>query len=343
MPHDTGASPTSIAVRTPGRLHLGMISFGNPAVPSFGGIGVMVDGLGVELRMTRAGDLSASGPSAGRAEQHARACIEAWSLGTVGCRIEVVSAPRPHVGLGSGTQLALAVAAGMRHLFVDGSRSTAERRWSASETIELAPVVGRGRRSCIGIYGFAGGGLVSEAGRLESEAGRRFSPLVARVALPDAWRCVVFIQRDAEGLHGDAEKEAFARLPPVPRDISAELSRIASEELVPAAAQGRFALLCDAIHRYGRLAGRPFEPESSRLPYHAAIGRLIDLLDALGYRGAAQSSWGPAIMACCESAASAGQLVAECTRRGLDATHEITIARFDSQGAVLRDNQADAA
>jgi hypothetical protein len=87
-----------VEVRTPGRLHLGMISFGNSAVPSFGGVGVMVAGLGVGVRLTPASTLTASGPLADRAVAFARQCAEAWSLGQVGCAIEVTAAPPAHVG-----------------------------------------------------------------------------------------------------------------------------------------------------------------------------------------------------------------------------------------------------
>ena len=332
----TTDSSGTVEVRTPGRLHLGMISFGNPAVPSFGGVGVMVAGLGVGVRLTPASTLTASGPLAERAVAFARQCAEAWSLGQVGCAIEVTAAPPAHVGLGSGTQLALAVAAGMRHIFLVDEAAVTRKRVSVDETFHLAAAVGRGRRSCIGIYGFAGGGLILEAGRFVGDLSEQVSPLVARVTLPEAWRCVVFIHHDAEGLFGEAEKEAFARLQPVPEKISAELSRIAAEELMPAAERGAFDAFGDAVLRYGRLAGKPFEPESSRLPFHEALGDLIDLVGECGIRGVAQSSWGPAVMACCDSPGSAERLVATLTGRGLAARYQMVITRFDRHGAEVR-------
>jgi beta-RFAP synthase len=176
----------------------------------------------------------------------ARSCVEAWRLGDdAACTIEVVQVPGSHAGLGSGTQLGLAVAAGMRQLFRPTATLAAPDavvRLDTSDAVELARAVGRGRRSCVGVYGFSGGGLIVEGGRFvaadrssDDDATRPFSPLLARVQLPAAWRCVVFGMRDTVGLHGDAEKQAFASLPPVPREISAELSRLALMELWPAA------------------------------------------------------------------------------------------------------------
>lgn len=48
-PDRTGPSqsPNAVEVRTPARLHLGMLSFGNARSRSFGGVGVMVDRPGV--------------------------------------------------------------------------------------------------------------------------------------------------------------------------------------------------------------------------------------------------------------------------------------------------------
>ncbi|MEI6256501.1 MAG: hypothetical protein WCQ77_07640 [Planctomycetota bacterium] len=347
--HPSLLSPTAaVEICTPARLHLGMLSFGVAGGRSFGGVGVMIDRPGVQLRIRRAKRYEATGPLADRAVAFAKACVEAWRLGErVACGIEVIDVPGSHAGLGSGTQLGLAVAAGMRQLYrprAEAQGQQAERRFDIRDAVELARGVGRGRRSCVGIYGFSGGGLIVEGGRLmpadrvaEDDATRSFSPLLARVHLPEQWRCVVFSMRNAVGLHGDAEKQAFASLPPVTLEISAELSRIALMDLWPAAVEGRFAEFSDAVLRYGRLAGQPFAEVSSRLPHAQATERLIDSLVAIGARGSAQSSWGPTVMACCESPAAADAVVGQFAKNDLSRSYNTTIARFDTQGAVLRD------
>ena len=349
-----------VEVRAPGRLHLGMFSFGQPEGRGFGGVGVMVDQPGVHVRLRRADALTATGPAADRAVQFAQAALAAWGAGTAGVAIDVLQLPRSHVGLGSGTQLALAVAAGVRALFEPGDAGTAsawagaaaERGCDTAAAFALARVVGRGRRSCVGIHGFSGGGLIVEAGRLPQvgpsagepvaatgiavETARESAPLVARVNLPSAWRCVVIIDEHATGLHGEAERNAFRRLPPVPVGITAELARIALLELLPAAIEGAFDAFARAVGGYGRLAGVPFAPESAALPYAAATDRLLATLAEAGAPGCAQSSWGPAVMACCASQAAAEALVATLAARGVTARHAVTITPFASRGAVVR-------
>lgn len=350
--------PLAVEVRAPARLHLGMMSFGVPAERSFGGVGVMVDRPGTHVRVRRGGRFEARGPQGERALRFARGCSQAWGLGDPQCTIEVVSAPRSHVGLGSGTQLGLAVAAAMRHLFVhrpdaeppapphplQGDLRPDDHDWlfDTHEAIDLARAVGRGRRSCVGVYGFSRGGLIVESGRRidgpggDDDAARQFSPMVARVRLPSAWRCVVIVGREAVGLHGDEEKAAFAALPPVPRDVAAELARIALLDLLPAAVEGKFAEFAAAVRSYGTLAGRPFEAASGRLPYAEATAQLLELLAELGAVGSAQSSWGPAVMACCESLDAAGELVDRLEQLDLGRHHDIVIGKFDTQGAALR-------
>ncbi len=344
-------------MRTPARLHLGMLSFGEPKVRSFGGVGVMVDRPAIHVRMWKADGFEARGPLGERALAFAQQAAQGLGLGPqAAARIEVVAAPRAHVGLGSGTQLALAVAAGMRHLFrappdAESVGQTAghefpihptENEWlfDTPDALELAAAVGRGKRSCVGVYGFSRGGLIIEAGRFPSAGNegpaRGFSPMVSRVRLPSAWRCVIIIQRDSIGLHGESEKDAFAALPPVPQEISAELSRLALMDLLPAAVEAKFAEFSDAVYRYGRLAGKPFESASARLPHAASTEQLIELLQELGVRGVAQSSWGPAVMACCESLGEAGVLVEKLDSLELLRQYETIIARFETQGAVLR-------
>lgn len=347
--HPPARPVRTVEVRAPARLHLGMLSFGDPAVRSFGGVGVMVDRPHVHVRVRRGEQFLGRGPLAERAVQFARDAAAAWGLDArSGCEIDVLATPRAHAGLGSGTQLALAVAAGVRELYLahpagehPGIGPTDDDRlFEAADVLDFARVVGRGRRSCIGIHGFSRGGLIVEAGRFvpapapAGEAG--VSPMVARVRLPSAWRCVVIVQRDSIGLYGEAEKRAFDALAPVPRELTAELARVALMEIVPAAVEARFADFSRAVRRYGELAGRPFADASAQLPHAASTAHLIELLDELGFHGVAQSSWGPAVMACCESLEAAGLLVERFEALKLLPQYEPVVARFDSQGAVLR-------
>lgn len=337
----------AVEVRTPGRIHIGMFSFGRADVRSFGGVGMMIERPAVHLRASRAAGVTVRGPLADRALAAAEACMRHWRIpASDGVEVEVLSTPREHVGLGCGTQLSLAVAAAIRELRRDRAEEPLAPHetvlMETADTLDLGRAVGRGKRSCIGLHGFARGGLIVEAGRLAqaeaSDTGQdeEFSPLVARVRLPSAWRCLVVMQKGVRGLHGERERDAFASLPPVPLEITSELARIALLELVPAATTGDFRRFADAVTRYGAVAGRPFEPVTSTLESSELIRDVCTLLEELGGRGVTQSSWGPTVVCCCETLHEAAGLLERIDALELGDHLEVMIAKFDNHGAALR-------
>jgi len=293
--------------------------------------------------------LRARGLIADRGVATADACIRQWQLPpTQGVFIDVMSAPREHAGLGCGTQLSLAVAAGIRAIHGPGTAAGLEGAvehpisLDPSEVLELARAVGRGKRSCIGLHGFARGGLIVEAGRMvaagsqEAAGDDPFSPLVARVRLPSSWRCVVVMQKGMSGLHGERERRAFEELPAVPLEVTSEMARIALLDLVPAANEGNFSRFADAIARYGAAAGRPFDAVASRLESSEIIRDVSSLLGELGARGVTQSSWGPTVFACCESLVEAAGLLERIDALDLNDHLDVMITKFDGDGASMR-------
>ena len=112
MPHRV------VQVSAPSRLHFGMFSFGRDDVRQFGGVGAMISSPGLQLTMSASQRLEVTGPLADRARRYAEfVAPKLTPARAAACRIEIESAPREHIGLGVGTQLGLAVAAGLCALF----------------------------------------------------------------------------------------------------------------------------------------------------------------------------------------------------------------------------------
>ncbi len=124
---------TLIEIATDSRLHFGMFSFGRPEVRQFGGVGLMIDRPGLRLRVTPATGFQVLGPLAHRVPKVVRRLVESWDLtAPPACRLEILSAPAEHLGLGTGTQLELAVAAGL----------SAYRGGPSLDAVELAKLTG---------------------------------------------------------------------------------------------------------------------------------------------------------------------------------------------------------
>src|SRR5206468_537165 len=194
------AMSEALFVEAPARLHFGVLDLRGDLGRRFGGIGAAVPAPSLLLEARLAADLRAEGPDADRALAFARrfAAHHGLDLRVHFCVHRSIPA---HAGLGSGTQLGLAVA-----------RASAELAGLPTDITALAQAVDRGRRSGVGTWTFAHGGFVLEGGR--RPAADRVAPLLARLPVPEQWRCVVVVPSGKPGLAGDEEAAAFARLPP---------------------------------------------------------------------------------------------------------------------------------
>jgi beta-RFAP synthase len=312
----------TVEIVTPSRLHFGMFSFGNPDVRQFGGVGVMLEQPCVQLRISADDAFSTSGSLSARLPAVVDRLCQHWNLQQPQrCHIEVLSAPPEHTGLGTGTQLVLAVTAGLN-------------AWLGKPTLgasELAIASGRGLRSAIGTYGFLHGGLLVEGGK---SAGEALSPLERRIELPESWRFVLVSPRGERGLAGDAERRAFSQLPPVPAEVTAELRTEVADELIPAATAGEFDRFSQSLHRFGHLAGLCFAACQHGAFANERVSTIISRIRELGISGVGQSSWGPTVFAVVESEAAARQLGEQLVSQ-LDTGETWQIARPTARGANI--------
>jgi beta-RFAP synthase len=261
-----------------------MFSFGRARERQFGGVGVMVERPGVEVIVGPSETLQLKGHLADRTAGFVQRWREHHPDASLKCQIEIVRAAPQHAGLGTGTQVGLAVAAAL-NAYHELPQPTAER---------LSAQTGRGERSAIGTYGFLHGGLLVEAGK---HTGDLLSPLVARVELPSEWRFVLIRVQDHCGLSGQPEKEAFQRLPPVPERVTAELCRQVLLEMLPAAQRANFDQFGESIYQFGRAAGMCFAERQGGSFAGPHIEQLVAGLRDVGIHGVGQSSWGPTVFA----------------------------------------------
>ena len=293
-----------VQVTAPSRLHFGMLSFGQPGTRQFGGAGVMIDDPCLRLTIRRSDRFQVNGPLGERVERfvtHLSRHATWWPVSRGDASrpsicVDVQSAPPQHVGLGSGTQLGMALAMGLAAWF-DAPPQTA---------VSLAHAAGRGKRSGVGVHGACGGGFIAESGKLREE---ELSPLISRLALPDDWRFAVVVLGGGVGLSGDVEQRAFDRLPPVAPETTAALCRELVCEILPAAQVGDFERFGEGLFRYGRLAGDCFAAEQGGVYASEPVERLVERCRTLGIRGVGQSSWGPAVFALCHDERQAHELL----------------------------------
>jgi len=285
-----------VHIHTPARLHFGLFADGRGA-RKFGGVGMAIDRPSFDLTVRfdeRDNIYSWIDPSLKpRIEALLARLRERWDVPPV--RVDVEDFIPHHVGLGSGTQLALAVGTAITRL---------ARLFIRPD--EMALFLGRGKRSGIGFHASYQEGLIIDAGTSDDE---HIPPILRRVQFPKDWR-IVLIQPPLEpGVHGIKEIEAFQERIIVPRETADRLSNIALSELAPALAAADLAAFSEAVYRINRISGECFAPVQGGVYAHSRLEEIVDDARSLGCPGIGQSSWGPTLFGFHQSAADAGAFI----------------------------------
>ena len=279
QPRACGASG-AIRVRAPARLHLGFIDLNGELGRRFGSIGLAIDGCDAVVTARLAAHPSVQGVAGARAQGVIETLRQSFGdIPPLSIRIE--HAPPAHAGLGSGTQLALAVASACMQVL---GRPYSPR--------ELAPYMGRGERSGIGIAAFEGGGFVVDGGRGRDT---RIAPLLTRLEFPAAWHALLIFDEVDEGLSGSREQAVFNTLAPMSAVVAGELARWCLVRMLPAVAEHDFENFSEAVAEVQQRVGHYFaEAQGGSIYTSGKVARVIAALQVeFGAQGVGQSSWGP--------------------------------------------------
>ena len=304
---------TAIRVEAAARLHFGFLDLHGGLGRRFGSIGLAVDAPSLALTVRPAAALAVAGPEADRVRGYVRAAAAQLGVGEA-VSLQVERAIPAHAGFGSGTQLALAVAAAMARL--------SGRTFSAQA---VSNALDRGNRSGVGLCAFTEGGLIVDGGRGPDGAP---PPVIARLPYPAGWRVVLILDTAMAGVHGIREIEAFRELPRFPETQAAEICRIVLMQILPAEPGGFGA----GITRIQGLIGDHFAPHQGGRFASPAVAQALASVAGQGVAGYGQSSWGPTGFALMPSESEARRLVSTLDRGG---PLRFLIARGRNAGATV--------
>ncbi|MHC1586585.1 MAG: beta-ribofuranosylaminobenzene 5'-phosphate synthase family protein, partial [Candidatus Hecatellaceae archaeon] len=208
-------------------------------------------------------------------------------------KIKVSGGIPRHVGLGSGTQLALGVA-----------KALAEALNLKLPVRTLARLMGRGGTSGIGVAAFEAGGIIVDGGHSFGPGRQKQDflpshyaeapppPVLARFYPPEDWRWVVVVP-PMRGAHGLREAEFFREQCPIPASEVAKASRIVLMKLMPALAEADVEAAGEALNMLQEVGFKRLEVQLAGSLPKKLMQHLVDQ----GAYGAGLSSFGPAIYA----------------------------------------------
>ncbi|KAB1198659.1 MULTISPECIES: beta-ribofuranosylaminobenzene 5'-phosphate synthase family protein [Haloferax] len=318
-----------VRVSAGGRIHFGFLNLSLSRDRLYGGLGVGLDEPQVTVSAEPATDVHCRHPDA---REYAERAVDL--LDVQGANVDVDRALPRHAGLGSGTQLALAVLQAV----ATATETTADVR-------RLAPEMGRGGRSGVGVASFERGGAILDAGHPTArfttdrpEDGSWTVPAVAaRHSVPDNWRFLLVVPDVEPGRNGASEEASMRsvveRADPVTSD---RIAGIVTRRLLPALAEGSAERFGEAVESVGRLNGTWYADEQGGV-YRPPVGALVSSLsESPAVYGAGQSSWGPTVYGVTDvdhvdEAIAAGN--AALSAAGIEGT--VTVARGRNHGATI--------
>ena len=242
-----------IRVTTSGRLHLGFMDLNGGLGRLFGSIGVPVSNPKTDISVTIHPHLWIRNVEEGlkrRISDFIHMFSKYYRV-EPNVAVQVHDSIPEHKGLGSGTQLALAVSTALAR--IHGIRTDA---------YNLSMLMGRGARSSIGIWSFERGGLIVDSGKKRLKDGRAeaYPPkTLMRYDFPDDWRFVVVIPEEKQGLSGEQEKKAINFLHPSEK-ISEEICRLVMMKLLPSLLERDIETFGSALTEIDRQTGMFFVP-----------------------------------------------------------------------------------
>ncbi len=262
------------------------------------------------------------------------------------CQIRLIKALPMHSGLGAGTQLACAVAAGLE-LFARGSQPDPSTEHCSADNGEsgqeptsqaqgwcsafnahplssapwLTQAAGRGLRSAIGLFGFLHGGLILDRGQptgLDQCAsgsgglytGRRALACQSTAVVCD-WRAVLILPPNRQEVCGAQETQWMAELGALPNPHRNEMLGLAHEVFNLASNSRSFNDFTHCLDQYMELAGQLFSRYQGGLYNGSDVAAAVQCARHSGLRAVGQSSWGPTVFGFAENQDLAEQSVAK--------------------------------
>lgn len=263
----------TVNIKTRARLHVGFYDLtGN----GFGSVGIALDAPCTQIEVIKNQTVVAP-----EAQKIAQVFADKFGLKQA-FSLKILEQIPSHVGLGSGTQMALAVGASLNKLFDLGMTPS-----------EIATIAKRGSRSGIGLVAFEQGGFLVDSGK-NADA---LPEVAIRHDFPAHWRIILVGDNLYTGVHGAAELQAFKMLKPMQN----HLKDMVTMHMAPALARADLLAFGAYMQDLQTYNGAYFAPVQGGHYASKSVENALSFLRENGVACLGQSSWGPTGFAIVES------------------------------------------
>ena len=330
---------TSIRITAPCRIHLSLIDENGYTGRVDGGIGLMLDRPNVVLEVSNSSDeftiecnkyykesVHVINEKASRVFKH-------FHISNKNFHFHLKRYYPSHVGLGSKTQLSLAIATAITKL----------KNFNCSNE-ELTKLVERGGTSGIGWKGFETGGFILDGGHdfgkgkekesfLPSSASTLANPALTifRHPIPENWRFVLVIPNVKKGAYGDEEISVFQNYAPIPKTEVNEVSHQIIMKIIPSLIKDDLECFGEGLKRIQSIGFKKIEIELQ----HEVVKKLLNFFEEHDLKAYGMSSFGPSVIGIVESDSEANELLKEVQKNQKNGGGHIYICKPNNTGAKI--------
>ncbi len=312
-----------LKITTPSRLHITLIDMNASIGRVDGSIGLTLDEPSISIKAKKSDTVEITGNSEHLERMRTSAALLLPE--GKGIRISIEKDYPSHVGLGSGTQAALAAGMAVNKIYNLGL-----------SVYDLAIKVGRGGTSGIGVAAFEKGGFILDGGHKFSEkkaflpsAASKLppAPVLLRKDFPD-WDIVVAVP-EQKGASSKKEINIFQEKCPVPLREVEKLSHIILMQMLPALVEKDIMTFGKSINSIQEIGFKKREVE-----LQPVSRELMQALRNGGAYGAGMSSFGPTVYAFGDDAENLKKIAQEL----LGEKGKVFITKARNEGARIENS-----
>ncbi|MHA2128172.1 MAG: beta-ribofuranosylaminobenzene 5'-phosphate synthase [Promethearchaeota archaeon] len=331
---------TSLRITTPCRIHLSLIDENGYTGRVDGGIGLMLDRPNVVFEASNSAEefkIEAHNyyrESIEVINEIASRVFKTFNISNKNFHFNLKRYFPSHVGLGSKTQLSLAIITAITKL----------KSIEHLTTKHLTQLVERGGTSGIGWRGFETGGFILDGGHdfgkgkekesfLPSSASSKSNPAltISRHNIPDKWRFVLVIPNVKKGAYGDEEIRVFQEYAPIPMHEVNEVSHLIIMKILPGILKNDLECFGEGLRRIQSIGFKKIEINLQ----HQIVKDLLYFFEEYGLKGYGMSSFGPSVVGIVESDSEAEDLLRAVQKNQKNGGGHIYICKPNNSGAKI--------